>query len=81
MHSNFWKGLIWLIINYSNQFGLNYIVTINHYQKKENQMSNLTYIVLQSIVLIVYGSYVFNKYKKRKALKALIKPIQIVSHK
>lgn len=40
-------------------------------------MSNLTYIILQSIVLIVYGSYVFNKYKKRKALKALIKPIQI----
>ena len=44
-------------------------------------MSNLTYFILQSIVLIVYGSYVFNKYKKRKALKALIKPIQIVSHK
>jgi hypothetical protein len=43
-------------------------------------MSNLTYIILQSIVLIVYGSYVFNQYKKRKALKALIKPIQIVSH-
>jgi hypothetical protein len=44
-------------------------------------MSNLTYIILQSIVLIIYGSYVFNKYKKRKTLKALIKPIQIVSHK
>ena len=43
-------------------------------------MSNLTYIILQSIVLIVYGSYVINKYIKRKALKALIKPIQIVSH-
>jgi hypothetical protein len=42
-------------------------------------MSNLTYFILQSIVLIVYGSYVFNKYNKRKALKALIKPIQIVS--
>jgi len=44
-------------------------------------MSNLTYIILQSIVLIIYGSYVLNKYNKRKALKALIKPIQIVSHK
>jgi hypothetical protein len=43
-------------------------------------MSNLTYFILQSIVLIVYGSYVLNKYNKRKALKALIKPIQIVSH-
>lgn len=43
-------------------------------------MSNLTYIILQSIVLIVYGSYVINKYIKRKTLKALIKPIQIVSH-
>lgn len=42
-------------------------------------MSNISYIVIQSIVLIVYGSYVINKYNKRKALKALIKPIQIVS--
>jgi hypothetical protein len=43
-------------------------------------MSNLTYFILQSIVLIVYSSYVLNKYNKRKTLKALIKPIQIVSH-
>ena len=43
-------------------------------------MSNTTYFILQSIVLIVYGSYVFNQYKKRKAFKALIKSIQIVSH-
>ncbi len=43
-------------------------------------MSNTTYFILQSIILIVYGSYVINKYIKRKALKALIKPIQIVSH-
>lgn len=43
-------------------------------------MSELTYIILQSIVLIVYGSYVYNQYKKRKAFKALIKSIQIVSH-
>ena len=43
-------------------------------------MSDTTYFILQSIILIVYGSYVFNQYKKRKALKALIKPIQIVSH-
>ena len=43
-------------------------------------MSNTTYFILQSLVLIVYGSYVFNKYNKRKALKALVKPIQIVSH-
>jgi hypothetical protein len=43
-------------------------------------MSELTYIILQSIVLIVYGSYVINKYIKKKAFKALIKPIQIVSH-
>jgi chromate transport protein ChrA len=42
-------------------------------------MSNLTYIILQSIVLIVYGSYVYNKYNKRKTFKALIKSIQIVS--
>ena len=42
-------------------------------------MSNLTYFILQSIVLIVYGSYVYNKYNKRKAFKALIKSIQIVS--
>ena len=43
-------------------------------------MSNTTYFILQSIILIVYGSYVFNQYKKRKAFKALIKSIQIVSH-
>lgn len=43
-------------------------------------MSNLTYFILQSIVLIVYGTYVYNQYKKRRILKALIKPIQIVSH-
>lgn len=42
-------------------------------------MSNLTYFILQSIVLIVYGSYVYNQYNKRKTFKALIKPIQIVS--
>ena len=35
---------------------------------------------MQSIVLIVYGSYVYNQYNKRKAFKALIKSIQIVSH-
>jgi len=43
-------------------------------------MSELTYFILQSIVLIVYGTYVFKQYKKRRVLKALIKPIQIVSH-
>jgi chromate transport protein ChrA len=43
-------------------------------------MSDLTYIILQSIVLIVYGSYVYNQYNKKKAFKALIKSIQIVSH-
>ena len=58
----------------------NQINSINVILKKEINMSNLTYIILQSIVLIVYGSYVINKYIKRKALKALIKPIQIVSH-
>ena len=35
--------------------------------------------------LIIVGSnddigYVYNQYKKRRVLKALIKPIQIVSH-
>lgn len=43
-------------------------------------MSELTYFILQSIVLVVYGTYVYKQYKKRKVLKALIKPIQIVSH-
>ena len=43
-------------------------------------MSITTYIILQSILLILYGSYVLNKYNKRKAFKALIKSIQIVSH-
>ena len=42
-------------------------------------MSITTYIILQSILLILYGSYVLNKYNKRKAFKALIKSIQIVS--